>query len=237
MTPPPYPRTPHLWTVPGRIDDDRVIPPDERAGWLRAPLVVEEKLDGANVSLWLDDGRMQVASRGGAGAMDRAGQLGRLRAWAAERDASLRGLLADGWAIYGEWLWLTHGTEYDLLPDWLVVLDCWHPSVGFAGLADRDRRVEGAGLVVPPRLFEGVLGSEAAVTALFGPSRFSRSGGPAEGLVLRDAAGRRCKVVDRNYRRRTDEEWDDRRHNALADALAGVDESGWVSGPSTTLGT
>lgn len=219
MSPPPYPRTAHLWPTPGRAGDDRVVAVDERDDWLRFPLVVEEKLDGANVSLWLEDSRVDVASRGGAGAMDRAGQLGRLRAWAAARDAALRELLADGWVVYGEWLWLTHGTTYDLLPDWMVVLDCWHPSAGMAPLGERDRRAGRAGLAVPPRLFEGTLGTEAALSALFGQSRFSRTG-RAEGVVLRAADGRRCKVVDPAYLRRSDEEWSRRRHNALDEAAA-----------------
>lgn len=216
LPPPPFPRTPYLWRPVDRAGDDRVVAAGDVAAWLQRPVLVEEKLDGANVSIWLDDGRVQVASRGGAGAMDRAGQLGRLRAWAADRDGSLRQLLAGGWAVYGEWLWLTHGTAYDALPDWLVVLDCWHLSTGFASVQERDGRAGEAGLVVPPRRFEGVLGSEAALQSLFGPSLYSRSG-LAEGLVLRAADGRRCKVVDPSYRRRTDEEWDDRQHNALAE--------------------
>jgi hypothetical protein len=106
-----------------------------------------------------------------------------------------------------------HG--YNALPDWLVVLDCWHETVGFAGVELRDQRVTSAGLHVPPRRFEGVLGSEAALRALFGTSAYRRSG-PAEGLVLRASGGARCKVVDTGYRRKTDEEWHQHRHNQLA---------------------
>ena len=213
--PPPYPRTPYLWAPPARVGDDRVVPANEVASWLHRLVLVEEKLDGANVSLWLENGRIEVASRGGPGAMDRGGQLGRLRAWAAERDEPLRGALDGGWVIYGEWLWLTHGTRYDLLPDWLAVLDYWHVAAGFAPADDRHRRAAQAGLAAPPRLFDGILGSEGALSALLGPSRWSSSG-RAEGLVLRTKDGRRCKVVDPGYRLRTDAEWDDRQHNMLA---------------------
>lgn len=108
--PPPYPRTPYLWPTPHATRDDRVLSRDEAGHWLREPVTVEEKLDGANVSLWLDPMTgPQVASRGGPDAMDRAGQLGRLRAWAGERLDAVAELLADGWAAYGEWLWLRHG--------------------------------------------------------------------------------------------------------------------------------
>lgn len=147
--------------------------------------------------------------------MDRADQLGRLRVWTADHDECLRGLLTSDWVLYGEWLWLRHGAFYDALPDWLVVLDLCHSSAGFAPVDERDQRAAHAGLVVPPRRFQGGLGSNTALQSLFGPSSYSRSG-RAEGLVLRHKDGRRCKVVDPHYRRRTDEDWDDRQHNSLA---------------------
>lgn len=213
--PPSYPRTPHLWPPPGR-DARLVLAAHEAQRWLREPVVVEEKLDGANVSVWLD-GRLQVASRGGAGAMDRAGQLGRLRAWVAERADHLTALLADGWVLYGEWLWLQHGVGYDRLPDWLVALDLWHPGEGFAPLAERDARCSAAGLSVPPRLFSGVVGSRERLASLM--TRSVLSSAAAEGLVLR-AGGRRCKVVHAGYRRLDDTGWAGAgSHNALRPAV------------------
>lgn len=211
--PPPYPRTPHLWPPAGGTAR-LVLGAAEADRWLHEPVVVEEKLDGANVSLWWDGGP-RVASRGGAGAMDRAGQLGRLRAWSAERAGALEVLLADGWALYGEWLWLRHGVPYDRLPDWLVALDLWHCDSGFASLPERDRRCQEAGLVLPPRLFSGVLGCRETLVGLLGPSKAGRC--PAEGVVLRAADGRRCKLIAREFVRRTDEAWaDQQEHNALA---------------------
>ena len=71
--PPPYPRTPHRWPTtqhPSRL----VLFPGEAERWLHEPVIFEEKLDSANVSLWWDDG-VRVAFRGGLGSMDRAGQL------------------------------------------------------------------------------------------------------------------------------------------------------------------
>jgi len=193
------------------------VPTQEVPGWLLEPIVVEEKVDGANVSLWLDPvtRRIEVASRGGAGARDRAGQLGRLRAWAASREEALTSLLDNGWVLYGEWLWLQHGVHYDRLTDWLVALDLWHPERGFAPLDERDRRCRAAGLAVPPRLFEGVAGAKSRLRSLLAASALS-SGRPAEGLVLRRADGRRCKLVAAEHVRRSDAEWAQvRRHNAL----------------------
>lgn len=217
MPPPPYPRTPHLWpddAHPRRL----VVPAGEVAEWLRSPVVVEEKVDGANVSLWWADGAAAVASRGGLGSMDRAGQLGRLRAWAAERLPELEVLLADGWVLYGEWLWLRHGVAYDALPDWLVALDLWHADHGFADLDDRDERCTAAGLSLPPRVFTGVLGSRQALDGLVRTSRLAVDAA-AEGVILRHTDGQRCKVVRPGFTRRDDATWSGaQEHNRLTGA-------------------
>ena len=221
--PPPYPRTPYLWTPPSGAPDDKVLSPEEAARFLREPVVVEEKLDGANVSLWLDDdGLPQVASRGGPDAMDRAGQLGRLRAWAYEHLGALQTLLADGWAAYGEWLWLRHGVAYDALPDLLVVLDLWHPEHGFAEVDERDRRAQEVGLTPPPRLHDGVLGSAELLQRLLGrPSCFA-SGTVAEGVVLRRLGGARAKAVADGFQQVYDDAFHQRRRNSSRnlDAIA-----------------
>lgn len=215
MRPPPYPRTPYLLAPVHSSGSDRVVPSADVSGWLRTPVLVEEKLDGANVSLWLEEGQIQVASRGGVGAMDRAGQLGRLRAWAAKRSGCLATLLADGWAAYGEWLWLRHGTAYDLLPDYLFVLDCWHQDAGMAPTSERDARASASGLHTPPVRHSGTLPDLAGLLALLGPSAYAAEQ-RAEGLVVRRAADdARCKVVDPLYRRPDDRHFAAGQHNAL----------------------
>ncbi len=214
MTPPPYPRIPYLFSPPDGQTGERLVPVSLRDSWFGVDLLVEEKLDGANVTLWLQDGVVQVASRGGQDAMDRAGQLGPLRAWASERYEALSGVMQDGSALYGEWLWLRHGAFYDALPDWLVLLDTWHPDRGFLGTAERDRIALTAGLLVPPVRFQGVLGGPEDLVRLFGTSTFSSS--QAEGLILRRSDGERCKVVDPSWQRADDAAFGRRDRNRLA---------------------
>lgn len=204
--PPPYPRIPHL--VAGRgTADDLVLAPAEVASLLGGPALVEEKVDGANVVLWEEGGRVEPALRSGPGAMDRAGQLGPLRAWAAEHDEALRRVLAGGVALYAEWLLLAHSSPYDRLPAYLVALDLWHPHSGFVAVADRDRACAGAGLTVPPPVWTGVAGSVDAVERLLGPAAWGS--GDAEGLVVRSLAdpALRAKLVPAGFRRLDDDEW------------------------------
>lgn len=208
--PPPYPRVAHLPPGPGSVRDDLVLSKENARALLSQPVVIEEKLDGANVMLWLEADRVRAATRGGPGAQDRSSQLGPLRAWAARKDAQLRPLLSGGRVLYGEWLWLTHSHPYDALPDHLVGLDLYSREQGFAPLAERDRALISAAVALPPRLFTGVLHGRPHLDELLGLSRYGTY--PAEGLVIRLTTGqegmpRLAKVVSPSFERRGDESW------------------------------
>lgn len=209
--PPPYPRVAHL--IPGRgSSDDINLDAGEVAALLASEVVVEEKLDGANVVLWLDDdGRVECALRSGLGSMDRAGQLGPLRAWAAAHDEALRSALSGGYrALYAEWLFLAHSLAYDRLPSFLIVIDFWRRENGFASVGQRDALCAKSGLVTPPELWRGVPHAIAAIERLFG--RAAWGSGPAEGLVVRrvdDAADapRLGKLLAPGFDRLGDDDW------------------------------
>lgn len=204
--PPPYPRTPRLDADDA---DDLAVDPHERMNWLRRPCRVEEKIDGANVRIWRAGLTFDVATRGGPDAMDRAGQLGRLRAWVADRHDALDRLLVGDRALYGEWLWLTHSVAYDRLPDLLVVLDLWAPESGFIGATERDRCCANTGFSVPPHLDQGPVGDVARLEGL--TRRSAYRDGPAEGVILRvdhpDGRFDRCKWVRPGFAQLSDDAW------------------------------
>ena len=219
--PPPYPRIPHLPPAPAAARDDLILDSATARALLRQEVVVEEKLDGANVMVWLDEGRVEVATRGGPGSQDRAGQLGPLRAWAAPRTEQLGLLLAGDRVLYAEWMWLTHSVAYDSLPDHFIGLDLYS-GAGFAPVAERDAAFAGASVARPPRLFEGILGGRQRVDELLGGSRFGR--GAAEGLVIRptgpDEAPRLAKVVLASITWRSDASWRrTRERNSISSGL------------------
>ena len=208
VEPPRYPTIPHLLSHASVGKDDFVLNDKEVANWLHAEVLVEEKLDGANVCLWRDEGKLNVSGRSRDGARDRGDQLGRLRAWAAERSGQLLDALRSGQAVYGEWLWRQHSVRYDALPDYLVGIDLWHPDDGFASVAERDELLARAAIIRPPVLLEGRIGSATVLDRLLhGPSRFSRQ--PREGLIIRRLDGHHdlVKVVSPDFRRLDDSAW------------------------------
>lgn len=205
--PPPYPRIPHL--VPGRgARDDLVLGPEDMSDLLSHEVVVEEKLDGANVVLWVEDGILRPALRGGAGTADRAGQLGPLRAWVAQRADAVAELLGEGLALYAEWLYLAHTLTYDRLASLLCALDLRRPDGIFLSVESRDQRCAAVGLEVPPELWRGVPAGLATVERLLGPSRYGPD--PAEGVVVRSTGGsgpRMAKLIRPNFAPLSDEHW------------------------------
>jgi len=219
--PPPYPRVAQL--IGGRgTRDDLVLGDGDRRAMLGGPVVIEEKLDGANVVLWVNDHEVRVVLRSGEGASDRAGQLGPLRAWAAEHGDQLRSLLADGSALYAEWMLLTHSVGYDQLPAYVVAIDLWHPASGFALVTERNLRCDAAGIAHVPEVWKGTPHSVDVVETKFGRSAFGHE--PAEGLVVRSAEGREprlAKLLRPGFDRIDDDAWaSGRPRNQLKDREA-----------------
>jgi ATP-dependent RNA circularization protein (DNA/RNA ligase family) len=221
MYPPRYLRVPHL--VPGRgTSDDLLLQPEQVATLLAQEIVVEEKLDGANVVVWCERHRVECALRAGPGAADRAGQLGPLKAWAAERTDILRQLLVSDLALYGEWLYLTHTVAYDRLPSYFVALDLRRPDGSFLTVDERTAACESAGVAVPPELWRGTARGLGDIEGLLGMSRYGPA--PAEGIVVRTVDGsepRVAKLLRKQFNRLPDDAWAaGRPRNRLADGEA-----------------
>ena len=101
-----FPHTPHLaWLGPGAPRDDKVLAPAEAQVLLAKEVVVEEKLDGANLGLSLaPDGRLRAQNRGQYLYEPHVGQFARLPAWLAQHEAGLREALTPDLILFGEWV-------------------------------------------------------------------------------------------------------------------------------------
>ena len=220
--PPPYPRIEHLSASTSVPREDLVLVPTAVQVLLSHPIFVEEKLDGANVMLWRNErGIVEVATRGGPDAIDRAGQLGPLRAWVAQREATLRAALQSDLVLYAEWLWFQHSVRYTRLPDFLIALDMLERSGRWLDIGERDAALRDAGLTPPPQVWQGTGESPEALTELIDVSRYGED--LAEGLIVRPVhqgpgIPRVAKLVRENLQLRSDESWArEVRRNHLAD--------------------
>jgi ATP-dependent RNA circularization protein (DNA/RNA ligase family) len=154
-----FPRTPHLaWLGEGAPRDDKVLSDAEAKSFVSAPVVVEEKLDGANLGVSLaPDGAVRAQNRGQYLVTPYTGQFSRLNAWMAQHQAALREALDQHLILFGEWCAARHSVAYGALPDWFLLFDVYDRAERrFWNAQRRDELAARLGLCVVARLFAGV---------------------------------------------------------------------------------
>lgn len=211
-----FPHTPHLaWLGAGHPRDDKVLSAVEVRELLRGDVVVEEKIDGANVGLSIDaHGRLRAQNRGSYLEPSACHpQFKPLFRWLEPRADALSDALRPGLMLFGEWCWAVHSVRYTSLPDWFLAFDVLDRARNeFWSTDRRDALVRGLGLATTPQLACGHF-DVSGITSLLGPSRLGT--GPMEGLyVRRDAAGRligRAKLVRAEFTQAIEEHWTRRR--------------------------
>lgn len=122
-----FPHTPHLaWLGPGSPRADKVLSPDEAQQFLSGPIVVEEKVDGANIGIYFDaTGTMQVKNRGTVLQPGCHPQFQALWPWLAQRHESLHDALKGNLILFGEWCFAVHSVRYRGLPDYFIGFDIY----------------------------------------------------------------------------------------------------------------
>jgi hypothetical protein len=199
-----YPSTPHLdWLGQENVRDDKVLTPAEARKFLSGPVVVEEKVDGANLGLSFDPvSQLRFQNRGNWLSGKLTGQWERLHGWAADHEAGLRDNLPSGHILFGEWCYIKHSIRYECLPDWFLVFDVYDcREQKFWSVRRRDALAAAAHLATVPRLSIGLFSPADLRTILDG--RSDLYGGPREGIYLRreddDWLLRRAKLVQLGF--------------------------------------
>ncbi len=208
-----YPRTPHLYWLSERpARDDRVLSDVEAREFLSTEILIEEKVDGANLGISVtDEGALQVQNRGSFLEKPVAPQFRPLGAWLAERESALVALLGRGLTIFGEWCFAVHSAQYDRLPDWFLGFDVYDRAAErFWASEKRNELLRTMGIRVVPEIARGhFTGDElrrllASMESSLGPGR-------VEGLYLRRESNgwldARAKLVRPEFVQAIDEHW------------------------------
>lgn len=207
-----FPQTPHLaWLGDEPPRDDKLLDIDEVEELLGGPVVVEEKVDGANLGFsTTEDGDLLAQNRGSYLTPETAHpQFRALWQWLGTRHLALVDALWPDRMLFGEWCYARHTVVYDRLPDWFLGFDVYDRGMAvFWDTARRDALLDQVGLSAVPRLEHGHHDLEDLI-ALLGPSRL----GPRrmEGLVVRrESAGQtvaRAKLVSPDFTQAIDTHW------------------------------
>lgn len=191
-----FPHTPHLaWLGQGAPRDDKVLSFAEAHTLLAGDVVVEEKLDGANLGFSLaPNGSLRAQNRGQYLAEPHAGQFARLPAWLTQHSDALHGVLTLDLIVFGEWCAARHSLDYSALPDWFLLFDVYDRCAGrFWSSSRRNALAASAGLATVPLVASGkytaiALKQLVATTT----SRYRR--GPLEGVVIRRESEEWCEA-------------------------------------------
>jgi ATP-dependent RNA circularization protein (DNA/RNA ligase family) len=222
-----FPHTPHIaWLGDGQPREDKVLVPHEAAELLAGEVLVEEKIDGANVGL-------SVSPEGDIVAQNRGGYLTRTHAheqfrplwpWLDRHRDALFDALGDRLVLFGEWCYACHSVPYDQLPDWFLCFDVYDRTAKLFWSADRrNTLLAQIGIEPAPEVARGRF-TLKKLESLITHSRVGN--GDMEGVVVRAEADgcvtSRGKLVAARFTQQIEEHWSRGpvRPNSLAPGVA-----------------
>lgn len=208
-----FPHIPHIaWLAPGAPRDDKVLSPTEAASLLAGEVVIEEKLDGANLGFSVSqDGRVCGQNRGQYLVPPLHGQFARLGPWLLAHEDRLFDALGTRLMAFGEWCAARHSLDYVSLPDWWLLFDVYDRVEGrFWSTQRRDVWAKLHGFAVVPRLHVGRV-DMAQLREWVTVTQSSFRSGNLEGLVIRrenaDWLEARAKLVRPDFTQAIDAHW------------------------------
>jgi ATP-dependent RNA circularization protein (DNA/RNA ligase family) len=205
-----YPHTPHLaWLGSNQPREDKVLSSEEAEALLESPIYIEEKVDGANIGISIDERcELQVQNRGQYLVKPYLGQFSRLAQWLEVHRVDLLEALP-GLILFGEWLFARHSIAYDRLPDWFLAFDFYDlKSQRFLSKEERDVVCGQIGLSTVPFVDYGLHRLEHLKKAL-SDSKSAFYDGPPEGFFIRSEKDpdRRAKLVRSEFIQSIGEHW------------------------------
>lgn len=208
-----FPHTPHLaWLSPDSPREDKIFSAAEAAAFLRAKVVLEEKVDGANVGISVDAaGGVQVQNRGQYLSPPFTGQFVRLNPWLAQREEAIFDALGEHLMLFGEWTAAVHSLDYPNLPDYFLLFDVYdRQAERFWSTSRRNILAAQLNLQVIHRLDCGYFGLDALKHRVKTVPSAYRDGA-CEGLYLRqendDRLLQRAKLVHPDFVQNIGEHW------------------------------
>ena len=208
-----FPHTPHLtWLGAGSTRDDKVLSKAETDSLLGGEILVEEKLDGANLGLSLSPGgSIRVQNRGQYLEAPYSGQFARLSAWLSLKEDVLNRLLESNLILFGEWCTARHSLDYHSLPDWFLAFDIYDRQASqFWSTTRRNELAASLAISVVPALFSGRASSQELKSLLIQTHSKFRLG-PPEGIVVRKENSEwleaRAKLVHPDFTQAITEHW------------------------------
>jgi ATP-dependent RNA circularization protein (DNA/RNA ligase family) len=208
-----FPHTPHLaWLGNGIPRDDKVLSIAAAQKLIEAEVVVEEKVDGANLGISIGiDGELRAQNRGQYLQEPFAGQFEKLGKWLAQHSEVLFDELTEDLILFGEWCAARHNIAYDRLPDWFLGFDVYDRTARrFWSTSRRNKLFKQIGIEIVTTVLTGRTTIAELNRLLQLQESFYRTG-PLEGIVVRRESGEwleaRAKLVRSDFTQTIVEHW------------------------------
>lgn len=200
-----FPRTRHLANLGSMSRDDLIYTAKELADFLSLDLVVEEKVDGANLGIFYDHDTKKIKAQNRSHFVDSSyhSQFKLLDKWISSHTTELMEIFDKGsYIIFGEWVYLKHSINYTKLPDYFIAYDIYDRSNDvFLSRPECENMLKHTTLHMTPIIYSG----KANIDKLKGlvNSESSYYDGPVEGVYVRafenDIVKYRGKIVRSNF--------------------------------------
>lgn len=208
-----FPHTPHLaWLGSVKPRDDKVLSIKEADSILKDKVIIEEKLDGANLGFSIaENGTLRQQNRGQFLYPPFNGQFERLKQWLTRNEDALFDGLDRGLIVFGEWCAARHSLDYVDLPDWWMLFDIYDCiEEKFWSTCRRNEWAQKFGFNVVPCLSYGNKNKTEIVNRLKVEKSHFRDG-PMEGVVIRNESdmwlNSRAKLVRADFSQAIDKHW------------------------------
>jgi ATP-dependent RNA circularization protein (DNA/RNA ligase family) len=206
-----FPSTPHLKVISSFIvRDDKVLSEEEKHKFLSYELIIEEKIDGANLGISFNNsGNVLLQNRGSYLQEPYNGQWKELYSWIMRKEDKLIDVLEDRYILFGEWCYARHSVLYDLLPDWFLGFDIYDKNTErFLSCKRRDIYLQELNIYSVPFLEKGFF-TERELVSMMSVSAYGNT--PSEGLYIRidndDWNISRAKLVRPDFLQSIDSHW------------------------------
>ena len=211
-----FPHIPHIaWLGEGSPRDDKVLSSQEVHELLSREVVIEEKVDGANLGISFDStGELKIQNRGQYLSSPFQRQFRELSTWIAPHTESLFDALGNDYILFGEWCAARHSIPYDRLPDWFLAFDVYDKHAGlFLSTTRRTILARKVGLSTVPILIKKHTTLNELISFINTKKSAYRSGS-LEGIIIRSETdtwlNTRAKLVLQDFTSGIHEHWSSR---------------------------
>lgn len=153
-----FPRTRHLHNLGGVSRDDLLLTQKEQTMYLNRNIIVEEKIDGANLGFSMDSNyKILVQNRSHYVNSSYHPQFKKLDKWINQHYTDLQELLEPNKNIlFGEWMYARHSIHYHNLPDMFLAFDLYDKnSATFLSRNKLESKLKQTLIKQVPLIYEG----------------------------------------------------------------------------------